>query len=81
MNGPGFELADAFRDSDDVELVDFTRDGYQTMFVRADTHRAKETVAELASEYDFRTEMTDLDEETAAYRLRVLSPQKVRDGR
>lgn len=82
MNGPGFELADGIREADDVDLVDFTRDGYQTIFVDAHTAEAKETVSELADQYDF--EVTVLEDkgdgELAAWRLKVLSPQKVRMG-
>lgn len=80
MSDPGFELADAIREADDVELVDFTRDGYRTIFVDALTPGAKETVRELAGEYSYDAESLGIVEDTTASRLRLLSPQKVRMG-
>lgn len=77
----GHDLATALEDVDGVELEDFTRDGYKSMWVLAHSSRAKDRVIALAEEADYvATVGGALDEETAAYRLTVQVSERVRKG-
>ncbi|UTF55967.1 hypothetical protein [Natronosalvus rutilus] len=77
----GYDLADAISGHDAAELVDFTRDGYRRIIALAHTSRAKYRLIDLAEQAGFDVTVAgELDEETRAYRLTLMVPQKVREG-